>query len=95
LDLALGNRTGGGANNASYFGDRVTMTGVSEEQMAVYYDPQTSGGLLASLDPRGLTTVLHGLASAGVDAQLVGRVVERAGASTLVRVAPGLPLPGR
>ncbi len=91
LALALDNRTGGGASNARHFGDRVTIAGVSDEQVAVYYDPQTSGGLLASIDPRVLADVLEHLTVAGVDAHLVGRVVAREGDAPLVRVAPGDP----
>lgn len=90
VELALANRTGGGANNARHFGDRVTLTHLSDELVAVYYDPQTSGGLLASIDPLGVPAVLEESARAGIEVHVVGRVVERTDSTgPLVRIAPG------
>lgn len=90
LELALANRTGGGANNASHFGDRVTLTHVADALAAVFYDPQTSGGLLAAIDPAKVPAVLEESARAGIEVHVVGRVVDRSGsAGPLVRIAPG------
>lgn len=45
-----GVRTGGDARNRTYLEDRVTST-ASAELEALAFDPQTSGGLLAAVDP--------------------------------------------
>lgn len=45
-----GARTGGDARNRSYLGERVTST-AHEALEALAFDPQTSGGLLAAVDP--------------------------------------------
>jgi selenide,water dikinase len=45
-----GVRTGGDARNRSYLEGRVTASG-SKAVEALAYDPQTSGGLLAAVDP--------------------------------------------
>jgi selenide,water dikinase len=45
-----GFRTGGDARNREYVGDRVRVT-ASDTAAALAFDPQTSGGLLASVDP--------------------------------------------
>jgi selenide, water dikinase len=52
LDLAAANIPGGGRTNAQHFGPDVrVLPGVSNDLLAVMHDPQTSGGLLASIDP--------------------------------------------
>jgi selenide,water dikinase len=51
LDLAAANVPGGGRTNAQHFGPEVQVSpGVSNDLLAVLHDPQTSGGLLASVD---------------------------------------------
>jgi len=52
LDLAAANVPGGGRTNAEHFGPDVQVSaGVSNDLLTVMHDPQTSGGLLASVDP--------------------------------------------
>ena len=46
-----GTRTGGDARNRTYLEGRITADGVADELVALCYDPQTSGGLLAAVDP--------------------------------------------
>jgi selenide,water dikinase len=45
-----GTRTGGDARNREYLGDRVRIA-APDDLAALAFDPQTSGGLLASVDP--------------------------------------------
>jgi selenide,water dikinase len=45
-----GIRTGGDARNRAYLGEQVSSS-VSEADEALCFDPQTSGGLLAAVDP--------------------------------------------
>jgi selenide,water dikinase len=46
-----GTRTGGDARNRTYLEGRITVDGVDDALTALCYDPQTSGGLLAAVDP--------------------------------------------
>lgn len=64
---AAGTRTGGDARNREHLTGRVT-TSASAELEALCYDPQTSGGLLAAVDPG----VVSGLVAAGFSE--IGRV---------------------
>jgi selenide, water dikinase len=51
LDLASANVPGGGRTNAEHFGPDVLVSPtVSEDLLTLLHDPQTSGGLLASID---------------------------------------------
>jgi selenide,water dikinase len=52
LDLASANIAGGGRTNAEHFGPDVLVSpGVPADLLPLLHDPQTSGGLLASIDP--------------------------------------------
>ncbi len=52
-----GVRTGGDARNRQYLGDHVTSS-VSEAAEVLCFDPQTSGGLLAAIDPAGVNAAV-------------------------------------
>ena len=84
--LALGNRTGGMANNRTHFGGHVVADGVSDDLVALAFDPQTSGGLLASVAPADVGRVMDALAAAGVDAAVIGAVGAADGAPPGVRI---------
>ena len=49
------------------------------------YDPQTSGGLLISVAPDDAAALQNDLLSAGVPAQIIGRVLPRAHSAIVVR----------
>jgi selenide,water dikinase len=75
LELALRNRSGGGATNLEYFASGVREpAGLDDVMRAVVYDPQTSGGLLAAVDPAAAPCVLAALRASGVAAAAVGDV---------------------
>lgn len=74
LALALANKTGGMVNNRGYFGPRIVVREVVDERAALAFDPQTSGGLLASVSASSASSILADLAAAGVAAHVVGRV---------------------
>jgi selenide,water dikinase len=82
-DLALGNRTGGMVNNRKHFGAAVEEGPLPADLLALAFDPQTSGGLLASIDASAVDAVLASMASHGVEAVIVGKV---APSSTTCRV---------
>lgn len=75
-ELALGNRTGGLVNNRVHFGAAVQESSVAPELLALAFDPQTSGGLLASVDEASAEQILEALTAAGVGAVRVGKVID-------------------
>ena len=46
-----GTRTGGDARNRGYLGEHVVIETADDDLAALCFDPQTSGGLLAAVDP--------------------------------------------
>ena len=89
LDLArAGLETGGAAHNRRFVLPALTIgDGVSPELIALAYDPQTSGGLLAAVPPATLGAVEAGLEARGVPSWRVGRVEAGPGSSGEVVVA--------
>lgn len=78
LALVRGNIPGGGRTNREHFSARVTVAShVAGELVDLFYDPQTSGGLLVSVSPSHADAILSALSSASVPAAQIGRVVER------------------
>lgn len=74
--LALGNKTGGMVNNRAFFGARIRVDeqALPADLVAMAFDPQTSGGLLAAVDPSSADAALQALSAAGVPAIAIGRV---------------------
>jgi selenide,water dikinase len=86
LDLVPGNVPGGGRTNAQHFGPSVDVAeGLSDDLVQVLYDPQTSGGLLVSVDASRVAIALDTLIAAGVNAVQVGRVIARERSPVVVR----------
>ena len=70
-----GIETGGAAHNRRFVLPALTVAdGVPTALVALAHDPQTSGGLLAAIPADRLTAVRAGLADAGVEHWIVGRV---------------------
>lgn len=67
----------GAYRNRGYAGKRVRCGGVAEARMDILYDPQTSGGLLASIPEAEAAAVLRELALAGLPTRyaVIGRVL--------------------
>jgi len=76
LDLArAGVETGGAGHNRRFAASGFELgAGVPAEFATLGFDPQTSGGLLAAIEPARLDAVEAGLARAGVRSWRVGRV---------------------
>lgn len=75
------NRTGGMAANRRHFGPSVAVPeNVPQDLVDLFYDPQTSGGLLVFLAADVAQRAMAALAAAGVSAHVIGRVGERSGA---------------
>jgi selenide, water dikinase len=80
LDLAPTNRSGGMKTNEGHFGDGVRLeTTVPDAVRGLLFDPQTSGGLLASIAPSRVDAALAALAARGVQAARIGRVLPDGG----------------
>jgi selenide,water dikinase len=72
------NTCGGLNRNMDYAKAHVAWTGGTEEQRGVLADPQTSGGLLMSVDAARLDDLLAALERHGVTTRaVIGEVVER------------------
>ncbi len=69
----------GAYRNRSFAGSRVDVDGVEEYLQDIFFDPQTSGGLLASMAPETAEVVLRDLARAAIGTEfgIIGRVTER------------------
>ncbi len=69
---------GGLNNNREFLGDCVGFApNVPEENRALLFDPQTSGGLLIALSPEDAHTAEAALHARGVHATCVGRVLSK------------------
>jgi selenide, water dikinase len=85
--LAASNLPGGGRSNEAWFGEGVRVTpAVPRERALAAFDPQTSGGLLISVQPAHLEELRSRLTDAGAGAFVVGRV-EPAEPGVRVRVS--------
>ena len=60
------------------FANRVGGKGANDAALALLFDPQTSGGLIAGIDADKAEGVMRRLADAGVAASLIGHVVAAA-----------------
>ena len=64
--------------NADYFADRVKVSdGLPEEAADVLFDPQSSGGLMFSLDPDEAQDFQDVLSAEGIDSAVVGEFKEK------------------
>jgi selenide, water dikinase len=76
-ELASGNSPGGARTNREHFEGGVGIdAGVDPAVADLFYDPQTSGGLLIAVAPANSETLRSSLVSAGVVAARIGRVTE-------------------
>src|SRR5262249_61446941 len=84
--LVRGNTTGGGNTNRAHFGAGVSFaSSIDETTQALLFDPQTSGGLLATIAPAAADGVRDALRSAGGAARTIGHVAARETNIVLVR----------
>jgi len=77
---------GGLKNNREFLGDCVGFAdGIPEENRALFFDPQTSGGLLVAIAPDSADEALAKLRDHGINATRVGHVVPKS--SPLIQVS--------
>jgi selenide,water dikinase len=72
--IAQGCLPGGTTRNFESYGDKLAP--LSEEQKALFCDPQTSGGLLIAVQPQKAAELEAILAAAGVYSQCIGELVD-------------------
>ena len=78
LTLVPGNVPGGGRSNAEHFGPDVRFAAaVGDNLGTLLYDPQTSGGLLVSVDEAQAEAIEAALASGDPGTRRIGRVLPR------------------
>jgi len=83
---ALGLLTSGDKSNRLYVGDDIEIAAhVSPAHASLFFDPQTAGGLLMSIDPAHADALVARLREVYPDAARIGRVVERGAHSIVVR----------
>ncbi len=86
LALVEDNVPGGGRTNAQHFGsDARISSDIDLQLLQLFYDPQTSGGLLVAVDSAHAGQAANTLHAAGVPAARVGRVLPPTGARVTVR----------
>jgi len=74
------NRNGGMDSNRDHFSSGVNVApGIDEDLLDLFYDPQTSGGLLIFVAEEHAPTALAALRAAGVPALEIGRAVSPTG----------------
>jgi len=80
LELAeQGIRTGGDRRNREYVGAALTVDSASDAQVALAFDPQTDGGLLASVPASRSAALERAAAERGVLLARIGTVASGAG----------------
>jgi selenide,water dikinase len=83
---AQGLLTSGDKTNRLYVGDDIEIgSEVSSPLASLFFDPQTAGGLLISIDPTRADDLVARLREVYPDAARIGRVVARGAHSLLVR----------
>jgi selenide,water dikinase len=72
-----GHTPGGGARNRSYYGEFVTLPqSIEDWKVALLFDPQTSGPLLAAIAPQAAEGLVAAFRAAGEPVWRVGEAVE-------------------
>ncbi len=85
-ELVEGNVPGGGRTNMQHFGAGVRLTAeLPSDLVQLLYDPQTSGGLLASVSPDRAADAVRLMGEAGVEARVIGRAVAHTGSHVILR----------
>ena len=84
LELA-GNRSGGMKTNEAHFAAGVRVAGsVDAARLALLFDPQTSGGLLAAVDPGHADRAAEAFLAGGVVATRIGTAEPGSGAAVVL-----------
>jgi selenide,water dikinase len=85
LEIAEQNKSGGMNTNRAHFSPRLHVNAVASELVTVCFDPQTSGGLLASVDAASADAIVAKLQIAGVDGRIIGSVAAAGNTAVILR----------
>ncbi len=86
LEITARNRSGGMGSNRAHFGAGVEFDDkVPPEMQDIFFDPQTSGGLLFAVAADAANATLEALRQHGVAAARIGQVLPASSARLLVR----------
>ncbi|MDQ0508001.1 selenide,water dikinase [Peptoniphilus ivorii] len=77
--------TAGGQRNRNAYGDQIAFEIDDFALEEVLFDPQTSGGLLISVDPEDGEAMYEEMQNAGIDVYPVGKMIEAGDKSIYVR----------
>jgi selenide, water dikinase len=77
LAIAAENRSAGLVTNRQQFAPTTTGEGIAANILDLCYDPQTSGGLLVSVDAASLEAMVAELTASDVPAHVIGRADAR------------------
>ena len=69
--------TAAAQRNRSHLGDKVQFDNVSFEMEEILFDPQTSGGLLISIDKKDVQACFEDLKNLGLPCGVIGTVLEK------------------
>lgn len=84
--MVAANRSGGLASNRAHFAERVHLASSDAEALAdLFFDPQTSGGLLVAVSPDIADATAAALEAAGVRAARIGLARERSDHALTIR----------
>lgn len=84
-ELVPRNRSGGLSTNKQHFAAGAQISGsIDPDLVELLYDPQTSGGLLISVDPNHEAEALSAFSRGGITAWQVGRVSEPSAARIVI-----------
>ncbi len=77
--------TSGGQRNRNYLGDKINFEISDFPMEEILFDPQTSGGFIISVTAEEADKVLKDLLDNGVEASIVGEVIEKEDYSIIVK----------
>lgn len=77
--------TAAGQKNRNFIGDKVEFQNVSFAMEEVLFDPQTSGGLLVSVNPEDAEEIVGKMQAQGLPAAIVGTITDKKEKSIVVQ----------
>lgn len=77
--------TAAAQRNRNHVGDKVQFEQVPFAMEEILFDPQTSGGLLVSMDPKDAPKALKELKTLGLPCAIVGRVIPKTNKKIIVK----------
>lgn len=77
--------TAAAQKNRNFIGEKVEFQNISFAMEEVLFDPQTSGGLLVTLDPKDAEAVVQEMQAIGLPARIVGHITEKQEKDIIVR----------